>query len=69
MPFGLRERLAEMSDAGVSFDELVNELELYRERMPQRKYDELWLFCWALAKRQVSHPLSHQNGKAWSDLG
>ena len=30
MPFRLRERLAEMSDAGVSFDELVNELEIYR---------------------------------------
>ena len=67
MPFGLRERLARMSDAGVSFAELVNELEIYKDRMPQRQYDELWLFCWTLAKRQAVHPLSNLNGEAWSD--
>jgi hypothetical protein len=69
MPFRLRERLAQMSDAGVSFSELVNELETYKDRMPQRQYDELWLFCWALAKRHVAHPVSGLNGEAWSDRG
>jgi hypothetical protein len=61
MPLRLRERLAQMSDAGVSFTGLVNELEIYKETMPQRQYDELWLFCWALAKRQAAHPLSRLN--------
>jgi len=56
-----------MSDAGVSFAELVNELEIYKDRIPQRQYDELWLFCWTLAKRQAVHPLSNLNGEAWSD--
>jgi hypothetical protein len=69
MPFGLRERLAEMSDRGVSFAELVNELDVYKDKMPPRQYDELWLFCWALAKREAAIPLSRSNGEAWSDLG
>jgi hypothetical protein len=57
MPFGLRERLAEMSDGGVTFAELVNELDVYKDKLPPRQYDELWLFCWTLAKRQAVLPL------------
>jgi hypothetical protein len=57
MPFRLRERLAGMSDAGASFTELVNELEIYKDQIPRRQYDELWLFCWVLAKRQAALPL------------
>lgn len=68
MSFRLRERLALLSDDGASFAELVGELDVYKDRMPQRQYDELWLFCWALAKRQVAHPVSRRNGEAWSDL-
>jgi len=68
MPLGLRERLAEMSDCGVSFAELVNELDVYKSNMPRRQYDELWLFCWALAKRQAARPHSSSNGEAWPDL-
>jgi hypothetical protein len=67
MPNGIRERLAQMSDAGVSFAELVKELDVYKDRMPLRQYDELWLFCWALAKRQAVRPLSGSNGEAWPD--
>jgi hypothetical protein len=65
MPF--RQRLAEMSEAGASFTELVSELDVYKDSMPQRQYDELWLFCWALAKRQAATPLSESNGEAWAD--
>ena len=68
MPHGLRERLAHMSDGGVSFAELVSELDVYKDRMLPRHYDELWLFCWALAKRQSALPLSGSNGEAWADL-
>jgi len=68
MPIG-RERLAEMSEGGVSFAELVTELEVYKERMTPRQYDELWLFCWALDKRQATTlPFSISNGEAWPDL-
>jgi hypothetical protein len=66
MPFGLREHFAEMSDAGESLDELVSELDLYKDRIPPRQYDELWLFCWALSKRQSSLPVSGMYGEAWS---
>ena len=65
MPNGLRERFTEMSDAGVSFSELVVELDTYKERISPRRYDELWLFCWALAKRQADRPPSGQNGERW----
>jgi hypothetical protein len=68
MPLGMRERLAEMSDCGVSFAELVTELDVYKDRMPPRQYDELWLFCWSLAKRQAKLPLSGSNGKPWADM-
>ena len=68
MPNSLRERFAEMSDAGASFCELVVELDTYKERLSPRRYDELWLFCWALAKRQAERPLVGQNGKGWLDL-
>jgi hypothetical protein len=68
MPNGLRERLAEMSDAGVSFSDLVAELDAYKDRISPRRYDELWLFCWALAKRQVERPVSGHNGEGWPDL-
>ena len=68
MPNSLRERFAEMSDAGGSFCELVVELDTYKERLSPRRYDELWLFCWALAKRQAERPLVGQKGKAWPDL-
>jgi hypothetical protein len=64
MLFGLRERLAEMSDAGSSLDELVSELDVYKDSMPPRQYDELWLFSWALAKRQASPPVSGMYGEA-----
>jgi hypothetical protein len=66
MPFRLRERLAEMSESGAPFDELVNELDYYKDSMPLRQYDELWLFCWALAKRQTKIPHSSLNGDAES---
>jgi hypothetical protein len=56
MPFGLRERIAEKSDSGAPFHELVKELDVYKDRLPQRQYDELWLFCWAVAKRQAAVP-------------
>ena len=68
MSFGLRERLALLSDDGASFAELVNELDIYKDTMPQRQYDELWLFCWTLAKRQIAHSLSGRNGDPWSHL-
>jgi hypothetical protein len=62
MPNGLRERFADLSDAGVSFSELIVELDTFKERLSPRRYDELWLFCWALAKRQAGRPVSSQNG-------
>jgi hypothetical protein len=68
MPNGLREHLAEMSDAGVSFSELVVELDTYKDRLSRRRYDELWLFCWALAKRQPERSVSGRNGQGWPDL-
>jgi hypothetical protein len=68
MALGLREHLAEMSDRGVPFAELVDELDFHKEGMPQRQYDELWLFCWALAKRKASLRLPSSNGEAWPDL-
>ena len=68
MPNGLRERFTEMSDAGVSFSELVVELDTYKERISPRRYDELWLFCWALSKRQASRPVSGPNGDTSPEL-
>ena len=68
MPFGLRERIAEKSDGGAPFHELVRELDAYKDRLSRRQYDELWLFCWALAKRRTDLPVSGSNGRAWSDL-
>lgn len=68
MPNGLREHFAEMSDAGVSFSELVVELDTYKSRLSRRQYDELWLFCWALAKRQAERSVSGRNGEDWPDL-
>jgi hypothetical protein len=68
LPNGLRERLAEMSDAGVSFPELIVELDTFKERLSRRHYDELWLFCWALAKRRAERPVARQNGQSWPDL-
>jgi hypothetical protein len=56
-----------MSDAGVSFFELVVELDTYKERLSRRRYEELWLFCWALAKRQATRPVSGRNGESWPD--
>jgi hypothetical protein len=68
MPNGLRERFAELSDSGVSFAELVVELDTYRDRLSRRRYDELWLFCWSLSKRQAERPVSGLNGEQWPDL-
>jgi hypothetical protein len=68
MPVGIREHLADMSDCGVSFAELVCELDVYKDRMPPRQYDELWLFCWSLAKRQAARPLSGSNGDPWPGM-
>jgi hypothetical protein len=68
MPNSLRERFAEMSDTGASFSELVVELDTYKEQLSARRYDELWLFCWALSKRQAERPLARQNGQRWPDL-
>jgi hypothetical protein len=69
MPNGLREHLAEMSDAGVPFAELVVELDTYKDRISRRRYDELWLFCWALGKRQAAERfVAGRNGEGWPDL-
>jgi hypothetical protein len=68
MPNGLREHFADMSDAGASFAELIVELDTYRERIPRRRYDELWLFCWSLSREQAERPVSGQNGEGWPDL-
>jgi hypothetical protein len=68
MTLGLRERLTEMSDDGVAFAGLVDELDIYKDKLPPRQYDELWLFCWALAKRQAAAIQSSSNGEAWPDL-
>jgi hypothetical protein len=68
MPNGLREHFADMADAGVSFAELVTELETYKGRISRRRYDELWLFCWSASKRQADSPTSNRNGAAWPDL-
>jgi hypothetical protein len=57
-----------MADSGVSFAELVGELDRYKDRLPARRYDELWLFCWALAKRQVERSISVRNGEERPDL-
>ena len=68
MPNGLRERFADLSDAGVSFAELVVELDTYKRQLSRRQYDELWLFCWSVSKRQAEHPISGRNGAEWPDL-
>jgi hypothetical protein len=68
MPNGLREHFAEMSDAGVPFSELVVELDTYRDRLSRRRYDDLWLFCWALAKRQGERSVFVHDGERWPDL-
>ena len=68
MSRGLRERLARLSDDGASFTELVIELDVHKGRMPPRQYDELWLFCWALAKRQTALAPSSSNGEVWPDV-
>jgi hypothetical protein len=68
MPNGLRERFADLSDAGVSFAELVVELDTYKGQMSRRRYDELWLFCWSVSKRQAARPVSGRNGTDWPDL-
>jgi hypothetical protein len=68
MPNGLREHFAEMSDAGVSFSELVVELDSYKDRLSRRRYDELWLFCWALGKRQAERAVPGRNGEEWPDV-
>jgi len=67
MPNGLRERFADLSDAGVSFAELVVELDTYKAQLSRRRYDELWLFCWSLSKRQAERSISGHNGQAWPD--
>jgi hypothetical protein len=67
MPNGLRERFADLSDAGVSFAELVVELDTYKGQLSRRRYDELWLFCWSLSKRQAERSISGSNGQAWPD--
>jgi hypothetical protein len=69
MPFGLRERIAEKSDGGAPFHELVRELDVYKDRLSQRQYDELWLFCWAVAKRRTAVPVSNLNGEPSTELG
>jgi hypothetical protein len=58
MPIDLRERFAEMASSGASFAELVGELDRYKDQLLARRYDELWLFCWVLAKRQVERSRS-----------
>jgi len=68
MPNGLREHFADMADAGVSFAELVVELDTYKGRVSRRQYDELWLFCWSLSKRQAERSISGRNGADWPDL-
>jgi hypothetical protein len=68
MTVGLRERLAAMSDTGVSFADLVDELNVYKDGIPARQYDELWLFCWTLAKRRAILHSPGSNGEAWPDL-
>jgi hypothetical protein len=69
MPVDLHYRLGEIGDSGGSFTDLVAELDRHRDGMSPRDYDELWLFCWVLAKRRVSRLAWDQDAELWPEVG
>lgn len=65
----LRNRLENLSDGGASFPQLLAELDRDRYQLRASEYDELWLFCWALARRRpgpYGSPL--WNEERWDEL-
>lgn len=65
----LRKRLEKLADDGESFPRLLAELDRNRDGLPVVEYDALWLFCWALVRRQPgAHGSPVWSAVRWDEL-
>ena len=49
----LRPQLRMQAEAGATLDELTRELVEYKGPLLANEYEELWLYCWALTRREA----------------
>ena len=49
----LRPQLRMQAEAGATLNELTRELVEYKGPLLANEYEELWLYCWALTKREA----------------
>ena len=49
----LRGQLRMQAEAGATLNELTRELVEYKGPLCANEYQELWLYCWALTKREA----------------
>ena len=48
----LRPQLRMEAEAGATLNELTRELVKYKGPLSANEYEELWLYCWALTRRE-----------------
>ena len=49
----LRPQLRMQAEAGATLDKLTRELVEYKGPLLANEYEELWLYCWALTRREA----------------
>ena len=49
----LRPQLRMQAEAGATLNELTRELVEYKGPLLANEYEELWLYCWALTRREA----------------
>jgi hypothetical protein len=58
----LRSQLRMQAEAGATLDELTRELVEYKGPLLANEYEELWLYCWALTKREAMRSAAGGSG-------
>jgi hypothetical protein len=50
----LRAQFRMQAEAGATLNELTRELVKYKGPLSGNEYEELWLYCWALTRREAA---------------
>jgi hypothetical protein len=58
----LRGQLRMQAEAGATLNELTRELVEYKGPLLANEYEELWLYCWALTRREAMRSVGGGSG-------
>ena len=58
----LRGQLRMRAEAGATLNELTRELVEYKGPLCANEYEELWLYCWALTRREAMRSVEGGSG-------